>query len=171
MKKIIAILAAFATALSLASCSVNNNKTTAELVSEQDAEYSQLIESLTQAEIERSEKMIKNIEDLGKTEKNKQIVVKVASANGEHYQIFVMNRKGICEKVRDYYFYDTAEKFEIANEKQKETSRKKKIDSDKTARMIAFESEYNIEERNQFDQILELYKNEDSKAQGFEVIE
>lgn len=171
MKKIIAILAAFATALSLASCSVNNNKTTAELVSEQDAEYSRIIESMTQAEIERSEKMIKNIEDLGKTQKNKQIVVKVASANGEHYQIFVMNRKGICEKVRDYYFYDTAEKFEIANEKQKETSRMKKIDSDKTARMIAFESEYNIEERNQFDQILELYKNEDSKAQGFEVIE
>ena len=171
MKKIIAILTAFAAALSLASCSMKNDKTTADYLTEQAIEESQLIESLTQAEIERSEKMVKNIEDIGKTEKNKQIVVKVASANGEHYQIFVMNRKGICEKVRDYYFYDTAEKFEIANEKQKETSRKKKIDSDKTARMIAFESEYNIEERNQFDQILELYKNEDSKAQGFEVIE
>lgn len=171
MKKIFAILTALAAALSFASCSVKNNKTTADYLTEQAIEESRLIESLTQAEIERSEKMIKNIEDLGKTEKNKQIVVKVASANGEHYQIFVMNRKGICEKVRDYYFYDTAEKFEIANEKQKETSRKKKIDSDKTARMIAFESEYNIEERNQFDQILELYKNEDSKAQGFEVIE
>lgn len=171
MKKIIAILAAFATALSLASCSVNNNKTTAELVSEQDAEYQQLIESLSQAEIERSEKMVKNIEDLGKTEKNKQIVVKVAYPNGEHYQVFLFNRKGICQKVRDYYFYETVEMFEISNERQKETERKKKIDADKTARMIAFESEYEIEERNQFDQILELYKNEDSKIQGFEVIE
>lgn len=171
MKKIIAILAAFATALSLASCSVNNNKTTAELVSEQEAEYQQLIESLSQAEIERSEKMVKNIEDLGKTQKNKQIVVKVAYPNGEHYQVFLFNRKGICQKVRDYYFYETVEMFEISNERQKETERKKKIDADKAARMIAFESEYEIEERNQFDQILELYKNEDSKIQGFEVIE
>lgn len=171
MKKIIAILAVFATALSLASCSVENDKTTAELVSEQDAEYSQLIESLSQAEVERSEKMVKNIEDLGKTQKNKQIVVKVAYPNGEHYQVFIFNRKGICQKVRDYYFYETAEMFEIGNERQKETVDKKKIDSDEAARMIAFESKYEIEERNQFDQILELYKNEDSKIQGFEVIE
>ncbi len=171
MKKIIAIIAAFATALSLASCSVDNDKTAADYIAEQEAEYSQLIESLTQAEIERSEKMVKNIEDLGKTEKNKQIVVKVASANSEHYQVFLMNRKGICEKVRDYYFYESLEMFERNNERQKESGRQKKIDSDKTARMIAFESDYEIEERNKFDQIYELYKNDESKAQGFEVIE
>ncbi len=171
MKKIIAILAALATALSLASCSVKNDKTTAELVSEQEAEYSRIIESMSQAEIERSEKMVKNIEDLGKTQKNKQIVVKVAYPNGEHYQVFTFNRKGICQKIRDYYFYQTAEMFEIGNEKQKETTRRKKIDTDKTARMIAFESDYDVEERNKFDQIYELYKNEDSKAQGYEVIE
>ncbi len=171
MKKIIAILAALATALSLASCSVENDKTTAELVSEQEAEYSQLIESLTQAEIERSEKIVKNVEDLGKTQKNKQIVVRVPYANGEHYQIFVFNRKGICEKVRDYYFYETAEMFERNNEKQKENINKKKIDSDKTARMVAFEKDYDIEERNQFDQIYELYSGEEPKARGYEVIE
>ncbi len=171
MKKIIAIISIFAAVISFASCSIKNDKTTAELVSEQDAEYSQLLESITQAEIERSEKMVKNIDDLGKTEKNKQIVVKVASANSEHYQVFIFNRKGICQKVRDYYFYESVELFEVANEKQKETGRKKKIDSDKTARMIVLESDYDIEERNQFDQILELYKNEESKAQGFEVIE
>ena len=171
MKKVLAILAVFATALSLASCSPKTDKTTAELVSEQEAEYSRIAESYAQAEIERSEKVVKSIEDLGKTQKNKQIVVKVAYPNGEHYQVFVFNRKGICQKVRDYYFYQTVEMFEIGNEKQKESNRRKKIDSDKTARMIAFESEYDIEERNQFDQILELYKNEDSKAQGYEVIE
>ncbi len=171
MKKIIAILAVFATAFTLASCSVKNDKTTAELVSEQEAEYQQLIESMSQAEAEVSENVIKNVEDIGKTQKNKQIVVKVASANSEHYQVFIFNRKGICQKIRDYYFYDTVDKFEIADEKQKETSRKKKVDSDKDARMIVLESDYEVEERNQFDQILELYKNEDSKAQGFEVIE
>lgn len=171
MKKLIAIISVLAALVSFASCSVKNEKTAEELISEQDAEYSQLIESLTQAEIERSEKMVKNIDDIGKTEKNDQIVVKVAAANGEHYQVFLFNRKGICQKVRDYYFYDSIEMFEISNEKQKETTRKKKIDADKEARMIVFESEYDIEERNQFDQILELYKNEDSKAQGFEVIE
>lgn len=171
MKKIIAILAVFATALSLASCSPKNDKTAEELISEQDAEYSQLIESMTQAEIERSEKMVKNIDDLGKTEKNKQIVVKVAYPNGEHYQVFVFNRKGICQKIRDYYFYATAEMYAISNERQVEDDHRKKIDSDKTARMIAFESDYELEERNKFDQILELYKNEESKAQGYEVIE
>lgn len=171
MKKIIAILAAFATALSLASCSVDNDKTAADYIAEQEAEYSQLIESLTQAEIERSEKMVKNIEDLGKTQKNKQIVVRVPYANGEHYQIFVFNRKGICEKVRDYYFYETDEMFERNNEKQKENVNKKKIDSDKTARMVAFEKDYDVEERNQFDQIYELYSGEEPKARGYEVIE
>ncbi len=171
MKKIIAILAAFAAALSLASCSVDNDKIAADYIAEQEAEYSQLIESLTQAEIERSEKMVKNIDDLGKTQKNKQIVVRVPYAHGEHYQIFVFNRKGICEKVRDYYFYETVEMFERNNEKQKENLNKKKIDSDKTARMVAFEKDYDIEERNQFDQIYELYSSEEAKAQGYEVIE
>ena len=170
MKKILAILAAFATALSLASCSVKTDKTTAELVSEQEAEYQQLIESLTQAELEVSENVIKNVKDIGKTVKNKQLVLKVDYANGERYQIYIFNRKGICEKVREYYFYNTAEIFEINNEKQKEKTRKKKIDSDKSARMIAFESDYDIEERNTFDQLYEYYDNEASVAQGFVII-
>lgn len=170
MKKILAILAALTTVFSLASCSVKNDKTTAELVSEQEAEYQQIIESMTQAELEVSEKVIKNVKDIGKTVKNKQIVLKVAYANGERYQIYLFNRKGICEKVREYYFYNTAEIFEINNEKQKEKTRKKKIDSDKDARMIAFESEYDIEERNKFDQIYDFYDNEESIAQGFEIV-
>ena len=127
MKKMIAILTALAATLSLASCSVKNDKTTADYLAEQEIEESQLIESLTQAEIERSEKMIKNIEDIGKTEKNKQIVVKVPYAYGDQYHIFVMNRKGICEKVRDYYFYETVEMFERNNEKQKEDTGKKSL--------------------------------------------
>lgn len=171
MKKLIAIISVLAAVLSFASCSVKNDKTAAEIISEQDAEYSRIAESLSQAEIERSEKVVKNIDDLGKTEKNKQLVVKVAYPNGEHYQVFIMNRKGICQKVRDYYFYETAEMFEIGNEKQKEDTDRKKIESDKEARMLAFESDYDLEERNTFDQLYELYKNEDSKIQGYEVIE
>ena len=170
MKKIIAILAVFATAFSLASCSVKNEKTTAELVSEQEEEYQQLIESMSQAELEVSEHVIKNVKDIGKTVKNKQIVLKMPYANGEHYQIYIFNRKGICEKVRDYYFYNSSDLFELNNEKQKEKTRKKKIDSDKDARMVAFESEYDIEGRNKYDQIYEFFNDEAFLNEGYEII-
>lgn len=171
MKKIISILAAVAAIISLASCSFSGGKTAAERVSEVEAEMSQKIEQSIQEEIAVSEKLVKNVKDIGKTQKNKQLVVKVDYAHGEHYQVFVMTKKGICKKVIDYYFFNTAELFEQNNEKQKESTRQKKIDSDPEARMIAYESDYTIEERNQFDQLYELYSNEESKAQGFTVIE
>ncbi len=171
MKKIISVLAALAAVFSLASCSVNGGQTTAERVSEIEIEMSQMVEESIQAETKRAEKIVKTVKDIGKTKKNEQLVVKVDYANGEHYQVFVMNKKGICQKVNDYYFYDTLELFNINNEKQKEKTRMKKIDSDPETRMIAYESDYTIEERNKFDQLYELYSNEESKAQGFTVIE
>lgn len=171
MKKIIAILAVFATAFSLASCSVKNDKTTAELVSEQEAEYQQLIESMSQAEIEISENVIKNVKDIGKTQRNKQIVLKRPFAFGEHYRIYVFNRKGICEKVRDYYFYNRLDLFELNNKKQKENTGKKKIDSDKSARMVAFESVYHEEELNKFDQMYDLINEMVISNDGYEIIE
>ncbi|MBR5562219.1 MAG: hypothetical protein IKW12_03625 [Clostridia bacterium] len=171
IKKILAILAALTTVFSLASCSVKNDKTTEELVSEQEAEYEQLIESMSQAELEVSENVIKNIKDIGKTVKNKQIVLKTPYAHGERYRIYIFNKKGICEKVRDYCFFNSSELFELNNEKQKEKTQEKKIDSDKDARMVAFESEYDIEERNKFDQIYDYYNSDEGRAAGYEIIE
>lgn len=171
MKKIIAIIGAFAAVVSFASCSVKPTKTTAELVSEQEAEYQEIIESLTQAELEVSEKVVENVGEIGKTQKNKRLVIKMPYANGERYQIFIINRKGVCEKVEEYYFYNTAELFELNNEKQKEKTRKKKIASDKDARMIAYESDHDIEGRNTFDQLYDFYNTDNFKNAGYEIIE
>ena len=59
---------------------------------------------------------------------------------------------------------------ELNNEKQKEKTRKKKIDSDKDARMVAFESEYDIEGRNKYDQIYEFFNDEAFLNEGYETI-
>lgn len=171
MKKLIAVLSILATVLSLAACSVESGKTTAELVSEAEAEKSQLVESSIQAEVEYSEQVVKSVDKMGKTEKNKQLVIKRPYANGEHYQVFVLDRKGICKTVIDYYYYNSVELFENNNQKQKEKTSRKKIDSDPASRMVAFEREYDVEERNTFDQLYEFFSDESFKEAGYIIIE
>lgn len=157
MRKIMALLLTFAALFSLAACSVDSGKTAAELVSEAEAEQSMLIESSIQAEVDRLEEMDESVDGIGKTQKNKQIVVKLPYANGEHYQVYVMNKKGICKEVLDYYYYNTLELFERNNEKQKEDLRKKKFDSDPVTRMVAFKSDYDVGEDVTFDQLYDRF--------------
>lgn len=157
MKKILAVIAAFATVISLASCKMESNKTTAERVSEAEAERSQAIEASIQAETKRFEKIDENIDYIGKTEKNKQIVIERVGIDCQHYQVYVFNRKGICNKLIDYYFYDSIEAFNIRNEDSKEKTRQKKIKSDPEARMVAFESDYDVEERNTYEQLYDHF--------------
>lgn len=167
MKKILAILAVFASLFSFASCKMQNNKTTAELVSEAEAEQSMLIESSIQAETLREEKLVKNIDDIGKSEKKKQLVLK---RDDDHYQVFVMNKKNICTKVIDYYFYESAETYNM-KALAKDTGRQKLIDKDDEARMLAYESDYNIEERNTYDQIYEFFSDPGYAEVGIVIVE
>lgn len=167
MKKILAILAAFAAVLSLASCKVQNNKTTAELVSEAELEQSQLVESSIQAETQREEKIVENVGDIGKSEKKKQLVLK---RGDDHYQVFVMNKKNICTKVRDYYFFDSIEGYNI-KASDKEKGRQKLVDKDPESRMLVYESDYEIEERNTYDQIYEFFSDPAYAEVGIIIVE
>lgn len=157
MRKIMALLLTFAALFSLAACSVDSGKTTAELVSEAEAEQSMLVESSIQAEVERSEEMVESIDKIGKTEKNKQLVIKRPYAHGERYQVYVMNKKGICKEVIDYYFYNTSEMFERNNEKQKSETSKKKIDSDPATRMVVFKTDYDVGEDVTFEMLYDRF--------------
>ena len=168
MKKILAVISVFAVLLSLASCKVKNNKTTAELVSEADAERSMLVESSIQAETEREEKIVKSIKDIGKSEKKKQLVLK---RDEDHYQVYVMNKKNICTKIIDYYFFDNIEAYNIKANDPKKTGSRKRIIDDPEARMIAYERDYEIEERNTYDQIYEFFSDPAYAEVGIVIVE
>lgn len=167
MKKILAIIAVLATVLSLASCKMKNNKTTAELVSEAEVERSMLIESSIQAESQREEKIVENIGEIGKSEKKKQLVLK---RDEDHYQVFVMNKKNICTKVRDYYFFESIEAYNI-KVSDKEKGRQKLVHKDPESRMLVYESDYDIEERNTYDQIYEFFSDPRYAEVGIIIVE
>lgn len=167
MKKILAIIAVLATVLSLASCKMKNNKTTAELVSEAEIEQSMLVESSIQAETQRVEKIDENVDKIGKSQKKKQLVLK---RGDDHYQVFVMNKKNICTKVHDYYFFESIEGYNIkASDKTK--GRQKLIDKDPESRMLVYESDYDIEERNTYDQIYEFFSDPRYAEVGIVIVE
>lgn len=167
MKKILAVIAAVAAVLSLASCKVQNNKTTAELVSEAEIEQSMLVESSIQAETQREEKIIENVGDIGKSKKKEQLVLK---RGDDHYQVFVMNKKNICTKVLDYYFFESVEAYNIkVNDKSK--GRQKLVDKDPESRMLVYESDYDIEERNTYDQIYEFFSDPAYAEVGIVIVE
>ncbi|MBQ2842263.1 MAG: hypothetical protein IJE72_04435 [Clostridia bacterium] len=159
MKKILAVLAAFATLFSLASCKVENNKTTAEKVSEAEMEQSMLVESSIMAETVREEKMVRSIEDIGKTQKGKQVVIKINAADYEHYRVYPVNKKGVCKKEIDYYFFDSIDAYNIKSKKPKVETRQKLIDADPEARMVVFESKYEEDALITFDQLYERFSN------------
>ncbi|MBQ3006408.1 MAG: hypothetical protein IJD78_02500 [Clostridia bacterium] len=168
MKKILAVLAAFATLFSLASCKMKNNQTTAERVSEVEAEYSMQIASSIQAETEREEKIIKSIEDIGKSEKKKQLVLKRAE---DHYQVYVMNKKNICKKIVDYYFFDDIDAYYIKSNGSKSDKNRKKIIDDPEARMIAFERDFNAEKETTYDEIYEIFSDPRYADLGISIVE
>lgn len=167
IKKILAILAALATVFSLASCSVKNDKTTEELVSEQEAEYEQLIESMTQAEIERSEKINKSVNKFGKTEKGKRIVVELPYAHGKEYRVFEMDKNQECKYTINYYFFDNNEIFEL-NKKSKD---KTKYDVDNETKMVAYKSEYESSMYRTYDELYDFYTSDAAIQNNYIVIE
>ena len=171
MRKIAAILLTFAALFSLAACSVDSGKTTAELVSEAEAERSMLVESSIQAEVERSEAVIKSVDKIGKTEKNKRLVIKRPYAHGERYQVYVMNKKGICKEIIDYYFYNTLELFERNSEKQKTDTGRKKIDSDRATRMVAFKRDFDMGEDITFEVLYDRFAKGVEAGSGIIIIE
>ena len=167
MKKILAILAAMATAFSLVSCKMQNNKTTAELVSEAEAKQSMLIESSIQAETVREEKVVENIDIIGKSEKKKQLVLQ---RDEDHYQVFVMNKKNICTKRRDYYFFESLESYNIKAD-DVGTKNSKIVEKDPVARMVVYESDFEPEDRQTYDELYEFFSDPAYAEVGIFIIE
>ena len=167
MKKMIAILTALAATLSLASCSVKNDKTTADYLAEQEIEESQLIESLTQAEIEHSQKVVKAVDKLGKTEKGERLVIEVPYAHGKEYRVFEMDKNEECKYTINYYFYDDDEIYKI----NKERDDKSKYDVDKNLKMVAYKHDYDSEYLKTFDELYETYSSDSAIQQGYIIIE
>lgn len=168
MKKILAILAAFATLFSLAACKMQSNKTTAERVSDAEAEYSMLVASSIQAETERAEKIVKSIEDIGKSQKGKQLVLQRGE---DHYQVYVMNKKSICTKVIDYYFFDNIEAYNIKSNDPKKSGNAKRIIDDPEARMIAYEKDFQAGEIDTYDEIYEMFSDPGYAERGIYIVE
>ncbi len=164
MKKIIAILTAFAAALSLASCSMKNDKTTADYLTEQAIEESQLIESLTQAAIEHSQKVNKAVDKLGKTEKGKRLVIEVPYAHGKEYRVFEMDKNQECKYTINYFFYDDEEVFMINKENDD------KYDVDKDLKMVAYKNDYESFSHKTYDDLYELYSSDSAIQDGYVII-
>ncbi len=168
MKKILAILAAFATLFALASCKMQGNQTTAERVSDAEAEYSMLVESSIQAETEREEKIVKSIKDIGKSQKGKQLVLQ---RDEDHYQVYVMNKKNICTKIVDYYFFDNIEAYNIKSNDPKKVGSRKKIIDDPEARMIAYEKDFEAGEIDTYNEIYEFFSDPGYAEMGVHIVE
>ncbi len=118
MKKILAILCIFATLFAFAACKrqltpEEEEASRAIARSIAAAEY----ESRIAASIKNEEEIVadkaKTLEELGKTEKGKQIVFKSSSANTQ-YDVITMDASGKAVSWKRYVYYTNTESYEYA---------------------------------------------------------
>lgn len=159
MKKLLAAVLAFVSVLSSSACGIKEKSLTPEeYQASLAAEASESVAASVKAEEKYSEGIAKNKKEIGKTVKNKKIVLQLDFSIGEHYQVWVMNKKGELDYILNYKFYDDPETYRtLLNYDDLPTE--KKVDHDDEARMIVYKS--TTVKKDSFD---ELYAAFDSKT-------
>ncbi|MBQ6266452.1 MAG: hypothetical protein IJK64_01615 [Clostridia bacterium] len=113
LKRLLALFAALATVLALSACHVKNQGgeilSDDEILASQEAVASSqeaasiAVESAVAVEMNDIVK-----KEIGKTEKNKQVVLMRTRDYLTEYWVFIMDRKGVCQYTMSYQFYDDA---------------------------------------------------------------
>lgn len=167
MKRIIAAIAILAVVLSLTACNLKKKELSAEeFQSSVAAEEARRAQESLQAEIEYSQGVIKEGDKIGKTEKNKRIVVKIDVNYGTEYEVFVMNKKGVIDYKLLYQFFDDLENYNTIV-KYKDTDSKKQVDHDEKARLIVYKFSDMVERT--YDEVYNDYKS--LEGDGYTIIE
>ena len=166
MKKIIALLAATATLLSLAACSFNKELTPEEIA---ERESKAVAESI-KAEEYYNDGHEKTVDKLGKTIKGKRLVVQDPDRNGYEYNVYEFDKNQVLKKRLRYVFYGTPTEFEqiLANEKKNGADIE---DVDKKSRLIVYNVKFEEDPGWTYDYLYALNSNEGAKAIGTKIIE
>ncbi|MBQ8764082.1 MAG: hypothetical protein IJZ07_08260 [Clostridia bacterium] len=168
MKKLIAVIAVFAAVLSLSACKTFN-MTPEEKQEYYAAEESKKVAASIQAENDYIEGVNKHSEEtIGKTIKDKKIVIKNFFTLGYEYRVYEFNKKGDISHHYLYKFYDEVENYNVELEIGPSSS-KKIVDKDPKARMIVYEIKETAPQT--FDEIYEAYSNPRIIEHGYSIIE
>ena len=134
MKKILALLAAFATLFSLSACKMNRELTPEEIAKKESKAVAQSIK----AEEAYQKGYEKTVDKLGKTEKGKRIVVKDPDNNGHEYWVYEFDKDEMLKNKYRYLFYEHLEDYEkyLENFKANDVDI---VEADKKSRLIIYE--------------------------------
>lgn len=134
MKKILALLAAFATLVSLSACKMNRELTPEEIAEKESKAVAQSIK----AEEDYQAGHEKTVDKLGKTEKGKRIVVQDPDNNGHEYWVYEFDKDEMLKNKYRYLFYDDLVDYEkyLKNFKDNDVDI---VDADKKSRLIIYE--------------------------------
>ena len=180
MKKIISVILAAAALLTLAACKVKpseNSETEPYRPEEFQAQVSQLQAERASEEAEKQkeqEKLDAEIEDyiseeVGKTKKDKELVVKVSMSRGVQYQKYVYNKKGEVDYRLSYFFYDELQDYNSRIDVAKENERCKIVKKDKDMLMVVVK--YTEIASTPFDELYNSCKRPEVIEMGYQVIE
>ena len=170
MKKIIALITLLATVLSLSACKLNKDLSPEEKMSKYAAEESKMVAESIQAEndyIDGVDDYFEN--EIGKTVKDKRIVIKAETTFGYKYLVFTFNKKGNMVKRLSYEFYDNIDNYEVQKDIKNPYGGKHLVDTDDKARMVVYE--YDEMWDQTFDQIYTDYSKTDIIDLGYSIVE
>lgn len=143
MKRLLALLAATSMLLALTACHIK--KGDGKILSDDEIQVSQEAEAasreaasaaLESAVAEEMDDVIKK--DIGKTQKNKQVVLMRTKDYLTEYWVFVMDRKGVCQYTMTYSFYDETHYSTIKGYGDRENDKLVKHDDD--ARLLVYKN-------------------------------
>lgn len=136
MKKIFAVLLLCAIAVSLSACHSKKNMTDDEYSDYVAAEQSKRVAESIEAEEKISEGFAKVTDDVGKTIKNKKLVIYKDDGFTKMYRVIMMDKDGQGDYMVSYYFAPTKDAYNQLLQSGKEDKNIYKKDA--SSRMVAF---------------------------------
>lgn len=155
MKKIIALLLALASVLSISACSFKKLTPEEKEASRAAKESEYYAESSKREEnIEKTKEDL--LKEIGKTQKNKKIVTRTfyVSDGTEMFCEYVFDKNGFADHIKKYYFYPESSYYIIKDQGNKGNN--KLIDHDDDNRLLVYKYKYNsdIQKSITFDALL-----------------
>lgn len=179
MKKIISILLILAALVSFAACKVQpaepketdpvNYDEFQSQMNAYESERQSQIEASIQAQAEVEKEIDKYISKVGKTKKNKELVMEISNYLGREYQKYIFDKKGNTDYRLDYLFFDSYENYEATLQEAKDNKNKKVVEKDEDMKLVVVKRT-NIVEAT-FEELYTSFSSEDFKNLGYTVIE
>ena len=179
VKKIVSLLLAVAAVASLSACKVKTETPQEtdpvnydEFQAQVDAYESEVqaqVEASIQAQEEINEEIDKYIAKVGKTKKNKELVMERGTPTGREFQKYVFDKKGNTDYRLDYFFFDTKDNYEATIQEAKDNKNKKVVEKDADMKLVVVKRTNIVE--GTFDELYESFSSDAFKDLGYTVIE